>query len=210
MKLYLSSYKLGNEIEKLTKMIKGNKRIAVISNSLDCYSDLERRKQGDLKEIKQLEEHGIKPEVLDLRDYFGKKEKLELILKTFNGLWVRGGNTFVLRIAMKKSGLDEILQKGELGTDFVYAGYSAGCCVLAPSIKGFENVDDPKQTENAYPNEKLIWEGLGLIDFVFVPHYKSDHPESAYIDEVIEYLEKNNISYEPFSDGEVYINETKD
>ncbi len=205
MKLYLSSYKIGDEGQKLTEMTGGNKDIAVISNALDCYSDLERRKKGEQEEMDVLKSLGLQPKVLDLRNYFGRKEELEKQLNNFNAVWVRGGNVFVLRIAMGKSGFDEIIKKKKEDKDFVYAGYSAGPCSLAPSLKGFEIVDDLSQVKNAYPNENIIWDGLGLVDFVFVPHYKSDHPESAAIDKEIEYLENNDIDYKPFKDGEVYI-----
>ena len=40
---------------------------------------------------------------------------------------------------------------------------------------------------------------------VFVPHYKSNHKESAMIDEVVQYLEENKIAYQALRDGEVMI-----
>ena len=112
---------------------------------------------------------------------------------------------FVLRVAMKKSGFDEILIKKINDKDFVFSGYSAGPCSLSPSLKGFEIVDDLAQVEIAYPGESVIWDGVNLIDFVFVPHYKSDHPESPAIEKEVEFLKKNNISYKTFSDGDAYI-----
>ncbi|QQS38426.1 Type 1 glutamine amidotransferase-like domain-containing protein [Candidatus Woesebacteria bacterium] len=204
MKLYLSSFKIGDEGQRLAHMVGGNKRIAIISNALDCYSDLERRKKGEDLEIAELKLLGLKPEILDLRKYFGKRDELELFLRNFDAVWVRGGNCFVLRVAMKKSGFDDIINKYE-GSDFVYAGYSAGACVLSPSLKGIDFVDNPLALQDAYPKEKVCWEGLGIIDFAFEPHYKSDHPESADIDKEIEHLIDNKILFKAFRDGEVYI-----
>jgi dipeptidase E len=130
MKLYLSSYKIGDEGQKLAKMVGGKKRTALISNALDCYSDLERRKKSEQEEIESLTSLGLKPELLDLRDYFDKKDELQSKLETFNAVWVRGGNVFVLRVAMKKSGFDEVISEKVNDKAFVYAGYIAGPCLL--------------------------------------------------------------------------------
>jgi dipeptidase E len=206
MKFYLSSYKLGNEITKLKELIPAdNKKTAYISNALDFSDDLERRKQGEQADIKQFNEVGLNDvEKVDLRDYFGKKAKLEKKLSGFGFIWVRGGNCFVLRQAMKLSGLDEILKDLLKKENILYGGYSAGICVLAPTLKGMELVDDPNV--KPYDNQKeTIWDGIGILDYVIVPHYKSNHPESAKVDETVEYMEKNNIPYKPLRDGEVII-----
>lgn len=206
MKFYLSSYKLGNEITKLKELIPvDNKKTAYISNALDFSDDLERRKQSEQADIEQLKEVGLNDvEKIDLRDYFGKKAKLEKKLSEFGIIWVRGGNCFVLRQAMKLSGLDEILKDLLKKENILYGGYSAGVCVLAPTLKGMELVDDPNV--KPYDNQKeTIWDGVGILDYTIVPHYKSDHPESAKVDETVEYMEKNNIPYKPLRDGEVII-----
>ena len=39
MKFYLSSYRLGNEIQKLKKLLPKNKRVALVTNAADAYSD---------------------------------------------------------------------------------------------------------------------------------------------------------------------------
>ena len=79
---------------------------------------------------------------------------------------------------MKLSGFDKII-KGMLKKDeIVYAGYSAGWCILSKSLKGLEIVDNPKDNAEGYP-KKIVWSGLGIIDYMACPHYKSDHPESA-------------------------------
>ena len=85
-------------------------------------------------------------------------------------------------------------------------GYSAGICVLAKELKGLQIIDNPN--ENAYSCDNVIWEGIGLIDYLPMPHYKSDHPESAMIDEEVEYCIKNNITYKTLKDGDVFIEET--
>lgn len=106
---------------------------------------------------------------------------------------------------MSLSGFDIVLKKlASEDKELLYGGYSAGACVLAPSLNGLELVDDV--TNFPYKQQKkIIWQGLNLIDFAIVPHYKSDHPESELVDKLLEYYEKNKINYKTLSDGQVII-----
>lgn len=201
MKFYLSSYKLGKETEKLKELANG-KKIGFIPNSLD-YVEPEARQESNEKNMKELSDLGIDIEMLDLKNYFGKKEKLEKSIDKLGGVWVRGGNTFVLRQAMKLSGFDDIIKNIDR-KDFLYGGYSAGICILAPNLKALQQVDKP----NIMPYEKskeIIWNGLGILNYLILPHYKSNHPESAYIDKEVELCKKKNIPFKTLRDGEVII-----
>lgn len=105
---------------------------------------------------------------------------------------------------MKLSWFDLIFQELLQRDDFVYAGYSAWICVLAPDFKALQIVDDP--TDKPYPAlQETIWEWLGYLDYIILPHYKSDHPESADIDKEVEYCKEKNIPYKTLRDGEVII-----
>ena len=144
MKFYLSSYKLGGEIIKLKELIPvENKKTAYISNALDFSDDLERRKKSEQSDLEQLKELNLDIEIIDLRNYFNKQSELEEKLVRFGVIWVRGGNVFVLRQAMKLSGFDNILENLIEKSDILYGGYSAGVCVLAPTLKGMDLIDDP-------------------------------------------------------------------
>lgn len=205
MKFYLSSYKIGNETEKLKALIPANnKKTAYISNALDFSSDAERRKQSEQSDIEHLKQFGLDVELLDLRNYFGKKAELAQKIAEFGVIWVRGGNCFVLRQAMKLSGFDAVLKDLLKKDDILYGGYSAGVCVLAPTLRGMELVDDPNV--RPYESQKeTIWDGIGILDYSVVPHYKSDHPESGKVDETVEYMTKNKIPFKTLRDGEVII-----
>ncbi len=206
MKFYLSSYKLGNKVSKLQKMISNsNRKIGYIPNALDFSgADPIRREEGIKKEINELESLGFEPELLDLKNYFGKEKALKNRLENLGGVFIRGGNTFILRQAMKLSGFDKLIKKLNKKEDFLYSGYSAGVCILAPSLKPLQIVDDPK--DFPYKEiEKAIWKGLGILDYIILPHYKSDHPESKDIDKEIKYCKKNKIRFKPLKDGEVII-----
>lgn len=205
MKFYLSSYRLGEKAQELTRLMSAhNKRIAIIPNAKDYANEPEKRKDREEREIQSLRELGLEPEILDLREFFGASDLLQKTLSRFGGVWVLGGNTFVLRQAMWLSGFDKIITElKNSSTDFVYAGYSAGGCVLASTLKGLDIVDDPDV--KAYGDYPTLWEGLNLIPFSIAPHYQSDHPESAGVDQEVEYMIANNIPYKTLRDGEVII-----
>lgn len=204
MKLYLSSYHIGNNPQDLVKLVGSNKKAAIISNALDPYTDLARRKESTQKEIDDLKSLGFEPEDVDLRNYFGKPQDLAKKMSEFGLIWVRGGNTFILRRAFKESGFDEWLIAQKANKELVYAGYSAGVCVLSPTLKGLELVDDPNIVSEGYKPD-IIWDGLGLIDFAFAPHYMSNHPESEAVTKEVEYYTKNKIEFKALHDGEVII-----
>lgn len=207
MVFYLSSYKLGGEHEKgqLKALLPNNKKTAYISNALDFATDIDRRKQSEQADMDDLKSLGLEVVYFDLKKYFDQPEQLEEDIRSFGVIWVRGGNVFVLRQAMKLSGFDILLNKFvETDKDILYGGYSAGVCVLAPSLKGLELVDDINQMPYAQQRE-IIWEGLQLIDYAIVPHYKSDHPESALVDKVVSYYNKECIKHVALKDGEVII-----
>lgn len=204
MKKYLSSYHLGNNPQKLAAMVGENKRVAIIPNALDFSTDIERRSKSIQREIDDLEQIGFKAEEVDLKRYFGQPEKLSRKLSEFGAMWVIGGNTFILRRAFKESGMDKWLVDQKENKDFVYAGYSAGVCILAPSLKGLETVDFPNIVPEGYKKE-VIWDGIGLIDFAFAPHYQSNHPESEAVNKEVEYYTKRGIEYKALHDGEVLI-----
>jgi dipeptidase E len=203
MKLYLSSYNLGDNPEQLIDLIGINKKIAVIGNASDLKT-VEERKEKIKEEFDHLIEISLSPEELDLRKYFGKQKEFEKKLNEFKTVWVKGGNTFVLRRPMAQSGFDKLIKEKVNDSDFVYAGYSAGSCVVTPTLKGLEIVDDPIAVPAGY-NSEIIWEGLGFVDYSIAPHYKSNHPESAMVDETVKYFVEHKIPHRTLCDGEVII-----
>ena len=203
MKLYLSSYKLGEKKEELINWIKehGNK-ICLIPNSRDIYPEGERKTKGIQADVDDLTKLGFEVSVISLKDYFENKEGLLDRLEGFNAFYVIGGNTFALRQAMYLSGFDQYLKTIEDKPNYLYAGYSAGICVLAKDLHGLEGCDDPNI--NPYGID-TIWNGLGYFDYIFLPHYKSDHKETKLIDDCVEYCNNHNIRYKTLRDGEVII-----
>lgn len=203
MRLYLSSFRNGNQTQELHKLLAGNKRTALVMNAVDSLPP-EDRASSTHEEIERLKSIDLQPTEVDLRDYFDKPEALKAVLSEFDLLWVRGGNCFVLRRALAQSGGDQLIKDMLEGDEIVYGGYSAGIDMLAPSLHGVEFVDDPQVVPEGYEPE-VIWDCLGILPYVVAPHYKSDHPESADIDKSVEYLIDNHIMFKALRDGEVIV-----
>ena len=148
---------------------------------------------------------GLDVELFDLRNYFDRQDQLETDIRKHGVIWVSGGNVFVLRQAMRLSGLDIVLQNlAHENNNILYGGYSAGICVLGPSLKGLELVDST--THYPYDDKpEVIWEGLGILDYSIVPHFDSEHPESSAVTKVVELYEKENTPHKKIKDGEVIV-----
>lgn len=208
MKLYLSSYKLGNDIELLKEWVKNNNKMLVIPNALDVFEDSERKTNGILDKCKDLQELGFETQILDLRNYFNKEDELRRYLQDYNSFYVLGGNVFVLRQAMKLSGFDNYLNDISKLDNYLYAGFSAGICVLAKDLHGIHLADKPEKGPYNYGN--IIWDGIGIIDYMPVPHFDTpEHPESHLMYDVVKYLQDNNLPYQTLRDGDVIIEPEK-
>jgi dipeptidase E len=200
MRLYLSSFRLGDTSDKLVRLVGNNKRVAVIANACD-FRDEGLRNDRVEREFSDLQSIGLEPIEIDLRDYFDNPVNTE-DFSGYGAVWLRGGNAFNLRRAMRQSHFDEVITDMLKQDKIVYGGYSAGACVLSPSLHGIELCDNPNEVPGGYQPE-IIWEGLNLLSYAIAPHYKSDHPESPMIDRVVEYFIHNKIPYKPLHDGEV-------
>jgi dipeptidase E len=204
MRLYLSSYKTGHHPERFLELLGNNKKVAVIRNAVD-YAEPTARKESLSRVVGELRRIGLTDiEEVDLRNYFGKEERLEEKLKEFGGVWIAGGNVFILKQAVEKSGFEFVIKKLLAEDRIVYAGYSAGSCLATPTLKGIELVDD---VTLAYKDgkEDFKWEGLGLVPYSIAPHYRSDHHESGRIEKTVEFFEENKMPYKALRDGEVIV-----
>ncbi len=204
MRLYLSSFRNGNRPEALLGLLRDRRRTALIYNACDFLPSAERA-ESLAQEVERLENIGLEATEVDLRDYFGRAGGLEQALSHFDLVWVRGGNTFILRRALRQSGGEHVIKSLVHRDAVVYGGYSAGVCVLSPALHGLELVDDPTVVPDRY-KRPIIWEGLDVLPYAVAPHYKSpEHPESARMDEVVGYYIGNHIPFIALRDGEAIV-----
>jgi dipeptidase E len=206
MRLYLSSYRIGDRAGSLLALLGSGKKAAIISNALDSISPTARSIYRDevYDPHTELASLGLEAEELDLRRFFGQPEALEAKLSEFDLVWVMGGNAFVLRRAMKQSGFDDVITGMLERDEIVYGGFSAGAVVAAPSLEGIHLMDDPDEAPAGYDRE-TIWDGLGLIDHAIVPHYRSPHSESAAAERAVRHLCSRGLRYRALRDGEVIV-----
>lgn len=204
MRLYLSSFRLGDHPERFVSMVTGERRVAIICNAIDHEEPVRRAKAH--QELAWLTELGFGAAYLDLRDWFGvPSERMEGVLASYDAVWLRGGNVFMLRHALARSGADRALVNLLRRDALVYAGYSAGPCVLAPSLRGLELCDDPSIVPAIY-GEPVTWEGLGVLDHAFVPHIDSpDHFETELVAEVAAHYRAANTPHLTLRDGQALI-----
>ncbi|MDB5716427.1 MAG: hypothetical protein JWO15_3824 [Sphingomonadales bacterium] len=202
--MYLSSYHLGNKPEKLKELVnKENARAAIILNAAD-NSEHERRVSYVSSQIEELATLGINSEELDLRNYFNNSQELAATLSNYDLVWAVGGNSFLLLRAMKQSGFDKLIVPLVENDAIVYAGFSAGAVVATPTLHGIELIDDKETVPEGYSKE-VVWTGLHLVGKSIAPHYKSDHPESEAVEEVVKYFLENGMDYWTLSDGQALV-----
>ena len=131
MRLYLSSYRMGDHPEHLLDLAmrssrRSSRRAVVIANAMDdAPPDV--RRAGVERELATLIGLGLDAAELDLRGYFGPRQLLRRDLAGTGVAWLRGGNVFMLRYALARSGADALLA-GLLAADAlgVVARYRAG------------------------------------------------------------------------------------
>ncbi|MCC9306801.1 peptidase E [Kitasatospora sp. RB6PN24] len=202
----MSSFRIGDRPDRLLELLRVEAgEIAVIANAMDA-APAEVRRVGVELETGALRELGFRPREVDLREYFDRPgSEVATALAAFPAVWVRGGNAFVLRYAMARSGADTALT-GRLREDtIVYAGYSAGPCVLAPSLRGLELCDNPQSVTEAWGDEP-VWDGLGILDHAFVPHVDSPgHPETGLCGRVAERYRSDGVPHRTLRDGQVLL-----
>jgi dipeptidase E len=199
VRLYLSSLRLGNRPEELLALLRGGTRTAVIGNAAD-QMDPEERGLWMGREFFELERLGLEPFEVDLREYFGRPAALAEVLGAVDLIYPRGGNVFLLRRALRQSGGDGIVSDLLRDDAVVYSGYSAGPCVLGPTLRGIVSLeDDPTVVPPGYQDE-VVWDGLGLLPCALVPHYRPDDP-----DPVLAYYRQQGIPYVTLRDGQALV-----
>lgn len=206
MRLYLSSYRLGDRSDLLIELAGRGARTGVVTNATDNIADDARAAyyRNVYDPVAELRDLGLDAARLDLRDYFGKPDALAAKLAALDLVWAVGGNSFLLRRAMRQSGFDRVALPLIEGDKLAYGGYSAGACVACPSLKGIDLMDEPHATAEGY-DPAIVWEGLGLIPFHLVPHYESDHPESEAAGRTAAWMLDQAMAYRTMHDGDVLI-----
>jgi dipeptidase E len=202
MRMYLSSFKIGNKPEAFFNLVGADRRVGVIMNALDNFPDPRAQWLQGTRDA--FGKHGMTVTELDLRAFFGRAGDLRAAMRDIGTVWINGGNAFILRRAMKQSGFDTIVTEALARDTHVYAGFSAAAVICFRSMRGLELTDNPTDVPDGY-DPVTVWEGLDLLPYAIAVHYKSDHDESGSTDREIAFYEENKIPYRALRDGEALL-----
>lgn len=202
MRLYLSSFDLGNRPQRLVDLVGGARRIGVIVNALDHRESA--RESWREAQTAKLTALGFAATELDLRRYFGRTDALRDALAQLDAVWVNGGNAFILRRAMRQSGFDTLIAEALARDAIVYAGFSAAAVIASASLEALADVSDPLEVPPGYTPDAVM-EGLRLLPYAIVVHYRSDHPESKAVEAEAAYYERSGMAYRTLRDGEALV-----
>ncbi|MDN5724540.1 MAG: peptidase E [Propionibacteriales bacterium] len=204
MRLYLSSFRLGDHPDALRTLAPPPGPVLVIANAIDAVPPTARAERV-ADELDRMAGLGYQVAELDLRDHLDDRSGLADRLATAALLWVRGGNVFVLRHVLAISGADQLIIDG-LATDaFAYGGYSAGPCVLGPHLRELDACDDTDELRRTYAVEPRF-DGLGVLDRAVVPHLDSeDHFETEVLTRVAARHDAAGEPYLGLRDGDVWL-----
>ena len=197
MKLLLTSFLTSAEQDRAMAKLIGKEpkdtKVAYIENAYDVYNDEASLIEGR----KEIKDKGYDVELVDLRNWKDNRDGLREKLAGKDMFLLAGGNPYYLRWLMKESGADQII------TDLVkqgkvYSGASAAAVVAGPTLKFFDELDDPNEAG------EIIWDGLNLTDIVVVPHV--DNPEFGEgCRKAGEQLKKAGYTTQPITDTQAFL-----
>ncbi len=166
VKLFLYSMEVSDEqfshLDKLVgKENRADIKFAIIKNATDIIPNSDEWVPSIIQTIKDF---GYSVNIIDLKTNENNLENLNEQFSNSDVIWVCGGHTFYLAWILKQSGADNIIIK-QIKKGKVYAGWSAGAIIAGPTTRYFELMgDDPNEVT------EIIEKGLGLTDYVIVPH----------------------------------------
>ena len=178
MRLFLSSQGLGTAPEAFVALLRGRTRIGVIPNGVYLDDPAKRRLRID-SDVAELQALGLDPRELDLNDHSGTSE-----LAVCDAVWVLGGDVVELRTAFASSGADDVIRTRLAEDSLVYAGYSAGACLLGPAFPGPDG---------------LLVSGLHVVPFTIAPHVR--HGSNG----LTEWFSRHDLPFIALRDGEAIV-----
>ena len=196
MKLFLAS-SLDETLHllspRLDKPVDENKVIFIANAADPCnehwWVDLDRKKFLDA---------GYKIIEIDLRNV--SLEEFNKNLKNADIIHFCGGSVFYLQLLLKRGGFDDAIIKAVKGNQIIYTGTSAGSIIVSKSTGIYKY--DPEEMK--FLDKAYDFSGLGLVDFLIVPHCgKADFIEAnkAVVEHLLEFpyplifLHDNHVVY---------------
>ncbi len=166
MKLFLTSSGLSDEnesefLELLGKNPRGLK-VAFIPTAMNQESQEVKDKYIPV-DVADLEKFGMEVTFIDLENF--TEDNIVEALKSFDVIYVYGGNTFYLMHYANTSGFKKHIQ--EIIKDKVYVGVSAGSVIAGPDVSLSQWGKDSDRNSIGLKNMT----GLELVSFGIIPHW---------------------------------------
>jgi peptidase E len=77
--------------------------------------------------------------------------------------------------------------------------------VAGDSLQAIAFMDDPNVTAPGYSPGEPICEGLGLVPYTIIPHFRSAHPEAAAAEKATEWVTARRVQHRTLQDGDVLL-----
>jgi dipeptidase E len=119
---------------------------------------------------------------------------LQQTIADVDAIFMAGGNTFYLLQKLREKGVDRMVVD-HVAKEKLYIGSSAGSVLVGPSIEPVRVFDDPDEAPDL-----VNFDGLGLVDYVVLPHYGNDADRPLY--EEIERSYGNRLTFVKLRDDE--------
>ncbi len=177
--------------DKVASYIPEHATVAFIPTAADVYDTKPWMEADRLK----LQELGLAVEDYDIKNKTSELIYAELREKAV--IFVSGGNSFYLLKHARASGFDTAVKK-LVAEGKIYIGSSAGSILLGPTIEPVMALDNSEQagTLDSYV-------GLGIVDFVVLPHYGKEKYAQRYEAIIREWSDK--VSLKPLSDSQFIV-----
>ncbi|MGZ8176609.1 Type 1 glutamine amidotransferase-like domain-containing protein [Williamsia sp. SKLECPSW1] len=193
MRLFLASLGFGDHPDRLVDVVGPRARVGVVVNAVDDRpGDRGPATEVESDEMRRL---GLRPVPVDVREPHDVAR-----LDDLDALWVRGGNTFVLRAALAVCAADVAIVERVRAGSLTWAGYSAGAAVLSPDLTYVADVDDP-----AAAGPAPIVTGLGLVDRPVVPHVDGTYDEALRCASLSARLTREGVEHHRIGDRDALI-----
>lgn len=109
------------------------------------------------------------------------KEEIENYLKDFDVIYMSGGNTFYFLKKIQESNCADVI-RDFVGSGKIYIGTSAGSVIAGPDILPTRNLEKFNKAPKL-----ATYKGLGLVDFIIMPHWGSESFKSRYVNDRLEH-----------------------
>lgn len=187
--LYLTSKRLDGLLPLLPKDPEQT-RVAFIPTAAAPYED-KWFMENDLQTYKAL---GYQIHELDLKEK--NIDQLREATKGIDVVFVSGGSALYLLEHVQKSGFDQLVPE-LLDQGTIYAGASAGAMLVAPTLEPAKGFDEGLQLD------LQSYDGLGLVDYLLMPHF--DSPKYADAWQQVQKEHEGMVEFRPLRDDQAML-----